>query len=697
MTAFNIEYAISAKDALTPVLRRAQAQLKSMERSLSAFKGSFKLNVDTKQAQSQVAKLQKSISSLNQSVNVGVNAPVSQPSGGGVGGFASAGTNGMSAGLFTRMGAGGAVAAAGFAVAGLAAKEAIGGAIDLETAQLGLRKAFDMTTEQIQPYTKELRSLSSSLGIAQENVTELATQYAKADSSLNPAQLKEITQLTIASSKAWKTSTESTQNSFFLLKEIYKQTTAELAQTAGGIDKLGDEFGILSEEYLNQFIFQSGATAKAAGLSADGMLAFASASGQAMAEAGQAGGVLKWLTAGMADKGNKTVIEKLGVDFAALQNMNPDEKIRAILNATKAYQGTDKLELLKDIVGGNYNDELNKIAEQAGDYTKALEKLSDKAGNAGRVQKALGLESETTQGKIDRARETVRNFFIELGDNGRKAIGYFIDKAFELGAWFLGSSKSAEIFKVALVGIISVINPFVGLGIILYNVYQNSSALRGAFENLGQAFSPIVDLFGDGGEAGDTLSLVLKGIGAGLAVIVDVVATAIDGLTTLFKMAGNVADMDWGGIVDNAKGFMSRTAARREKTFTNIRNDFATPSPTQAQAAAAARARSQAGLAAAGGGAMQTAANTQVQAAGTSAAAAAVTQSASTLDSAAATVNAQSALTQQQAATTQASVGNQFMSAAQQMMAAAQTMMAATSRPLTVNVSGGAGMGDQGR
>ena len=57
MTAFNIEYAISARDALTPVLKRVQAQLKSMEKSLAAFKNPVRMQIDTKQAQSQIGKL----------------------------------------------------------------------------------------------------------------------------------------------------------------------------------------------------------------------------------------------------------------------------------------------------------------------------------------------------------------------------------------------------------------------------------------------------------------------------------------------------------------------------------------------------------------------------------------------------------------------------------------------------------------
>ena len=697
MTAFNIEYAISARDALTPVLKRAQAQLKSMEKSLAAFKNPVRMQIDTKQAQAQIGKLKSSMAGIGQGQKTGFNPPAGG-GGGKVGGYASAGTDGLNAGLFTRMGAGGAAAAAGFAAAGFAAKAAIGGAIDLETAQLGLRKAFDLTTEQIQPYTKELRSLSSGLGIAQEDVTNLATQYAKADGSLNPAQLKEITQLTIASSKAWDVSSETVQDSFGLMKAIYGQNTAELTKTANTIDLLGDKFGVLNEGYLTQFITQGGAVANSMGLTSAGMLAYGAAAGEMKIEAGTAANALKILNASMADKGSAGGLSKLGINFEQLQKLKPEEKIGQVLSALNEYKGADKAMVASDIIGKHYDDTLISLAVSADKYGQALALAGDESQSSGRVMKALGLEGETTQGKIDRARETVKNFGISAGDVGAQGLAFLIDSVRSAADWFNGSSRSAEVFKTVLVGIITVINPIAGLAIVLYNVYQSSSALRGAFEGLGTAFAPLAGLFGDGGEAGNQMDMVFKGIGATLAVVVDTVATLIDGFLSLIKISTELVTLDFSGMGDTAKGFASRLMDRGNKLYQNVKSDFSTPSPIQAQAAAAGGVKAQAGVPqAAGGGAMQTAANTQVQAASTAAAAASVTQSASNVDTAAATLNAQSALTQQTAATTQASVGNQFVTAAAQMMAAAQTMMTATSRPLTVNVSGGGSMGDQGR
>jgi hypothetical protein len=380
------------------------------------------------------------------------------------------------------------VAAAGAAaVAGLSAS--VVQFAELETAQLALSKGLNKSMGEIGAYTSEMAKLSAEVGLNQTEVTSMAVAYAKADSSLNPAQLKELTKLTIASSKAWDINSESVLDSFQLLQAIYGLDSKGLTDMANKIDMLGDNFGVLNEQYLNDFISQGGAVAKSLGLNEDQMLAWASTAGEMKVQAGEAANALKIIggniNAGEADE----AIKSLGLSLEEIQKMPIAEKMQKILQALGSYDGADKGELAKMIAGGNYDDVLVRMSTANEVFAKSLELTSDKSAIAGRVTKALSLEAQTLSGRYNRAMASVTNFGASIGDMinqtlfGKEVTAQFDATIANLSVAFGGAGNDIKFMEVAVFGLAFAFDTVaLGIGLVIDAVSILGVVLKGAVD-----------------------------------------------------------------------------------------------------------------------------------------------------------------------------------------------------------------------
>jgi TP901 family phage tail tape measure protein len=539
--SLNIAYTISAIDKLSPALKKIEQQVAKLSKNLQSLNKPIAVQVNTKGAQSSIAKLKNQGGIINMKVAATTSAAesaiaklknqggvvamkvdadtsaaesaiaslkkdlnstmtVTAKNTGGTGGISAmrmggAGKAGLMAGI-----TGGAMSAAGLGVAaaGAAAVAGISASVvqfaELETAQLSLAKALDLGVKDIGGYSTELANLAVAVGINQTEITGMAASYAKADSSLDPKSLAEITKLTFASSKAWDANADSVMDSFQLLKTLYKLDTSGLTSMANKIDMLGDKFGVLNEQYLTDFIAVGAANAKTIGMSADEMLAWGSTAGEMKVQASEAANALKVIGSAvlMAKAGDDqagSAIEKLGGDFKKLDAMNPAQKLQEIMRLMNEYKGIDKTELSADIAGGNYNDVLLRMSEGNATFAKSLELTSDKSAIAGRVTKALSLEAQTLSGKYNRAMASVTNFAASIGDMinqtlfGKEVTAQFDATIANLSVAFGGAGNNIKFMEVAVFGLAFAFDTVaLGIGLVIDAVSILGVVLKGVVD-----------------------------------------------------------------------------------------------------------------------------------------------------------------------------------------------------------------------
>jgi len=507
-SSLNIAYTISAIDKLSPALKKIEQQVAKLSKNLQNLNKPIAVQVNTKGAQGAIAKLKNQGGTINMKVGADTSAAesaiaslkkdlnatmtVTAKNTGGISaiGLGGAGRAGMTAGL-----TGGAMSAAGLgaATAGAAAVAGLSASVvqfaELETAQLALSKGLNKSMGEIGAYTSEMAKLSAEVGLNQTEVTSMAVAYANADSTLNPAQLKELTKLTIASSKAWDINSESVVGSFQLLQAIYGLDSKGLTDMANKIDMLGDNFGVLNEQYLNEFISQGGAVAKSLGMNEDQMLAWASTAGEMKVQAGDAADALKVIggsiNAGDADE----AIKSLGLNLAEIQKMPIAEKMQQILQALGNYNGADKGELAKMIAGGHYDDVLIRMSTANEVFAKSLGLTSDKSAIAGRVTKALSLEAQTLSGRYNRAMASVTNFGASIGDMinqtlfGKEVTAQFDATIANLSVAFGGAGNDIKFMEVAVFGLALAFDTVaLGIGLVIDGISILGVVLKGVVD-----------------------------------------------------------------------------------------------------------------------------------------------------------------------------------------------------------------------
>lgn len=486
--SYSIQYLLLAKDNISPILSKIKSNISALQNSIKNIDTKAFVDLDVSKAKASIESLQGEIKNLNQNVEVGIDKKET------LGGAIEKPTEGLGhlhmGSMINRV--------AGYATIGatiFAAKEAVESFMDLETAQLGLRKALDVSGGALKAYTNKLRDLSENLGINQEEITRTATQFAKADASLNPEQLYKLTKLTYASAKAWETDAIQVQQTFESLKAIYGLDFSGLEQVSNVIDALGDKFGVLSESYLVEFMNYGAGVGKAFGLSKEQLLAFGTVAGESKVIATEAANALKHLGKEVLNPEPKALaaFQKLGLNWSQMKKLDAGGRIQSVLDAVNAYKGLDKANLVKNIIGGNYDDTLLRMAINSGKFAKALEMQADKANLSGRVMTALGMEAETARGRLNRMIETVRNLGSATGE-------YFVELLF-----------GASISEV--------------------------------WSNIGNQIKSVWDLFA--GEGGQNAILVLNIIKAALLTIGIAISAIVTGLSQLFSLVGGVVKAIW--------------------------------------------------------------------------------------------------------------------------------------------------------
>lgn len=553
-SSMNIAYTLSAIDKITPVLKSIEKLSKKVQASL---KMTATVTANTQSARLAIEKLAKTPLKIHGVTTVdtsAIDAAISKANGAKA--TISVGTKGGFGGAAFGGGVGGGIGggiplpaigwAAGAAAAGFAIKESVQTFADLETQQLGLAKALDLglNSDALKKYTEQMRSLAKETGISETQLTDFATNFAKADGSLSPERLASLSKTAVAGSKAWDIELNTVITTMQSLKSTFNSTDAQLASSVDMIDLLSDKFGVLSEQYLLDFLATNSAVMASSGFAEKQILAFATAAGEAQVQAGEAGNMVKVLTKELS-KVSATDLSSLGIDANVFKGLAKPEQVDAILmgmnNIIKksgitaeqldkldatgrknlfmeqgAKMGVDLSLLSSSIVGNNYDDALIRIASQYEKTAQAQDLLLNPKNYDGRALKGLSLEAETANGKFARLKETMMG--------GLADIGGALYEAFA-GEWIMP----------------------------LWN-------------SIGGNFSRIFALFSDGsGKATgalDVLKFAVGGIAGAVKILATVFEVAFLAIKTAVELVINLFHLDFMGAID--------TVSTRFNDFLNI-------------------------------------------------------------------------------------------------------------------------------
>ena len=670
-------------------IRGDVAQLRNQinrETGRNGERGTIRINADTTNL---VSEVRRALDSINP-YTITVNPHVTPQTGGGAGSSGSGG-----GGLPTIIGGGfgrSAMIAGGIAAAGYVGVSAAKDFANLESAQLGLRKALDVSGITLEGYTNKLRDLAAATGVSQKEITETAVQYAKADSTLNPAQLEYLTRVTYASAKAWDAEASSVTDSLQVMQSIFNLQPKGLENIANQVDLLGDKFGVLNEHYLVDFMTVGAGVGKSAGMSANQLLAWGTVAGESKIIASEASNAMKLFNKALAapDKDALGAFDKLGVSFDKLKKMDIGQRQMAVLDALRNYQGLDKAQLSTDIIGGNYDDTLLRMSVNADKARQAMQMLNDPNLANGRVMKGLAMEAETAAGRFSRLAEQARNVAMSMA----------------------GAVLSPDVLTV-----------WSELG-----------------QRANEAFTTITGGADGAAIAIATIEFATLGITAAIGTVITLLTAAINTATAAGQAIKAALEFDFSGAsakwqagvsknkqlwADFGNSIAKADAAITQRMLQRQQQAAARPaSPVAAPQAAAAAVKQQAGIATpniapqlqqagtqiqqaggtiqTAGAGMQAAGQTQtqaaaaaMQAAGVNTTNASIGTSNASIQTSAATIQTAAAQQQQAAASQLSGTAGAFMAAANQMMAAAKAFNTAASRPINVNISGG--LGTQGR
>lgn len=671
-------------------------------------RGTIRINADTTNL---VSEVRRALDSINP-YTITVNPNVTPPTGGGAGSSGSGGGGGLPTiigGGFGRS----AMIAGGIAAAGYVGVSAAKDFATLESAQLGLRKALDVSGITLEGYTNKLRDLSAATGVSQKEITETAVQYAKADSTLNPAQLEYLTRVTYASAKAWDAEASSVTDSLQVMQSIFNLQPKGLENIANQVDLLGDKFGVLNEQYLVDFMTVGAGVGKSAGMSANQLLAWGTVAGESKIIASEASNAMKLFNKALAapDKDALSAFEKLGVSFDKLKKMDIGQRQMAVLNALRNYQGLDKAQLSTDIIGGNYDDTLLRMSVNADKARQAMQMLNDPNLASGRVMKGLAMEAETAAGRFSRLAEQARNVAMSmagavLSPDVLTVWSELGQRANEAFTTITGGADGAAIaiatIEFATLGITTAI----GTVITLLTAMMNSATAAG------QAIKAALEFDFSGAEAKWSAGVAKnKKLWSDFGNSIAKADAAITQRMLQRQQQAQIARLPRAAAPpamlrpqQPQTGLLQSPIARPQAQAVAVKQQAGIPMPniapqlqqagTQIQQAGGTIQTAGTGMQAAGQTQTQAAA-AAMQAAGVNTTNASIGTSNASIQTSAATIQTAAAQQQQAAASQLSGTAGAFMAAANQMMAAAKAFNTAASRPINVNISGG--LGTQGR
>lgn len=320
-----------------------------------------------------------------------------------------------------------AVATAGgyYAVRGLVRKT-IGEAITFEQSMAELRKKVnDAPAGGLAQLEKAIKQIALDLGMSQEKVAQLAAGAAAGGIAF--ADLERFTRNAAKAANSFDMTPEEASGKLAGIKAGTGMTIAQMEVLLDKFNGLGDNSNALEREIVEMF-GRAGAAAKAAGIDFDTSLAFLTALRSAGMQEDVAARFFTALTGrlatgGAGGRGAKDLGEGLKMLGLSLETVsaglksNPAGTLLDLLD--RLNKAPDPAKAGQKIAGGEWWDELARLAQARAEVEKQLTFLSEPKNYQGSLQRNLDIKLQTTASHLER----LKVLSAEVGDSfGRWAL-----------------------------------------------------------------------------------------------------------------------------------------------------------------------------------------------------------------------------------------------------------------------------------
>jgi TP901 family phage tail tape measure protein len=323
---------------------------------------------------------------------------------------------------------------------GYGIKTLAGESLSLERTMIQVQKATNASGADLKAYEQNILDLARETGKSKEEIGSIMAAAAFAGRPLE--DLARYTAFAAKATSAWGTNAEETGQALAELGNIYKASQGRLEEIGDAINHVADN-AAASEKDLVEFLRRSGAVGNQAGLTAEQTIAF----GAAMKEVGVgtevAATTFNTLMNAMA-LGNeflddsKEGFKALGINAAKVQKefaKKPLETtVKLLERISKIKDPIKRSQVLTDLFGKEYQDNIAILAGNLGGLEKALGLVGNKGAYAGSIMQGFQKAMDTDVGRIERATQALDvlatrsgNAFKVMAGSAAEEINRFVD------------------------------------------------------------------------------------------------------------------------------------------------------------------------------------------------------------------------------------------------------------------------------
>ena len=329
----------------------------------------------------------------------------------------------------------------GIQAAGRALRSAAEDAMEFESSMADVAKVVDglkddngNLTAEYHEMKKELLDLSTTIPMTAEELTEIAAAAGQAGIAR-----QEITAFASDAAKmgiAFDTTADQAGSWMATWRESFHMAQDEVIELADQINYLSNNSNATAAD-ISDIVNRIGSLSEMAGLS----VAQAAALGDVLLAGGTGAEIsataikklANTMTAGnAATKKQKEALASLGIsatDLAERMQVDAQGAIMDLLGAINQLPAADRLPVLKNYFGEEASAAIGKLAQNTEGLQKAFDMVGNSALYAGSMEGEFAARSDTTENKIQLAKNSLQRLSITIGDMFLPYIGQAADAA----------------------------------------------------------------------------------------------------------------------------------------------------------------------------------------------------------------------------------------------------------------------------
>lgn len=441
---------------------------------------------------------------------------------------------------------------AGLAIVGLGGKKAVSEATAFEDALVDVRRAADLTQEEVAALGKEMMDLGERYGMAAAGVAALATEAGK--TGIAKKDLLEFSRVAVVAAMNFDMLPEEAGSALSTLRTITKKNVSEMEAYVGAINLLGDSAAARERDIVATML-RGGADVMQLGASAEQAAALATALLNTGATAEQAGTALRTLAEQLSlalikpQTESGKVLQALVGDVRAFSvRMRTDaagaiKEVLTALSKLDAQARTSAANALfgsgldttniKKLVGNmdEYNRLMGLATKSNEEYKKSLEETT-----------RLKLDSPRTQ--IDAMKESWANLAIVVGNAFMPAVKRVASALTSLARTLRDASESAGPTLTRFAALAAILAP---IGLKFRTLYSIVRLLLPPFLQVGGTAAKVGAGLKGAGAAAGIAGVAVRGFGVAVRF-----ALGPLGLLAIALTAGTLLWENWGGAAGKA-------------------------------------------------------------------------------------------------------------------------------------------------